>query len=224
VSAIVRMRAASFTYAGTRVPALADLTLDIAPGEVVAVAGPAGSGTTTFLLVAGGFAPRVTGGALTGERAIAAVRPAVVFATPWTQLTGLCHTVRSEVAFGPAGHGLPRGRVLSATERAMAQLGIGHLAERDPSTLSGGELQRVIVASALALEPDLLVLDDPAAELDPAGADSLYVLLAEVAASGAAVLVATPDLGRAARVATRALKLEQGRIAADGAPAVVLAP
>lgn len=223
MSAVVRMREVSFAYAGAGAPALEDVTLEIARGEVVAVAGPAGSGTTTFLLVAGGFAPRVTGGALAGEREIGAERPALVFATPWTQLTGLCQTVRAEVAFGPAGHGLPRERVLAAADRAMAQLGVSHLAERDPGTLSGGELQRVVVASALALGPDLLVLDDPAAELDPAGADSLYELLPEVAAGGAAVLVATPDTERAGRVATRALALERGRIVADGPPAVVLA-
>ncbi len=223
MSAVVRLRRASFTYAGGERPALADVTLDVAKGEVVAVAGAPGSGTTTLLLVAAGFAPRLTGGALAGERAVGAVRPGIVFATPWTQLTGLCHTVRAEVAFGPASHGWERGRVLALAEWAMERLGVTQLAERDPATLSGGELQRVIVASSLALEPDLLVLDDPAAELDPAAADDLYALLPELAAAGAAVLLATPDGVRATRVATRALRMAQGRIAADGAPAEVLA-
>jgi energy-coupling factor transporter ATP-binding protein EcfA2 len=220
---LVRLEGASFTYAGARDPSLRDLTLDVRAGELVAVAGRAGSGTTTLLLVAGGYAPRVVAGTLTGERTLAARRTAIVFATPWTQLTGLCHTVRAEVAFGPASHGLPREAVLAAAERAMRQVRVVHLTDRDPASLSGGELQRVIVASALALEPDLLVLDDPAAELDPAAADALYRLLRELAEAGAAVLVATPDTERVAAVATRALLLERGRLLRDGTPAEVLA-
>lgn len=219
----VRLAGACFAYAGAREPSLRDVTLDVRAGELVALAGPAGAGTTTLLLVAGGYAPRVVAGTLTGERTIVAVRPAIVFATPWTQLTGLCQTVRAEVAFGPASHGRAREAVLAAAERAMRQAQVDHLADRDPATLSGGELQRVIVASALALEPDLLVLDDPAAELDPAAADALYALLREVTSAGAAVLVATPDVERIARVATRALLLQGGRITQDGPPAAVLA-
>jgi len=219
---LVRLAGAGFTYAGADAPALRDLSCEVRAGELVALAGPAGAGTTTLLLVAGGYAPRVVAGRLTGERVIAAQRPAVVFATPWTQLTGLCHTVLAEVAFGPASHGRPREAVLAAADAAMRRVRVGHLADRDPATLSGGELQRVIVASALALEPDLLVLDDPAAELDPEAADALYVMLREVAEAGAAVIVATPDVERVATVATRALLLEQGRIVRDGAPAGVL--
>jgi iron complex transport system ATP-binding protein len=106
--------------------------------------------------------------------------------------------------------------------RQLGRLGAAHLAERDPATLSGGELQRVIVASALALEPDLLLLDDPAAELDPAAADALYGLLRDVAHEGAAVLVATPDAERAARAASRGIRLEAGRVVADGPAAEIL--
>lgn len=220
---IVRLRGGSFTYPGASAPALHDLDLELRRGEVTAVTGPIGAGTTTLLLVAAGFAPRLTGGTLEGERESLVVRPGIVFATPWTQLTGLCHTVQAEVAFGSASHGRPREHVLAVADRVMRQAQVDHLADRDPNTLSGGELQRVIVASALALEPDLLVLDDPAAELDPAAADALYALLREVAEAGAAVLVATPDLERAARVATRALRLEQGRVVKDGTPSEVLA-
>jgi len=220
VKPVVRLGGASFSYPGAAVPALRDVSIEIRRGELALVTGPVGAGTTTLLLVAAGFAPRLTGGTLSGERDLLAARPGVVFATPWTQLTGLTHTVRGEVAFGPAAHGLPRADVLEAAERAMADLGIAHLAARDPATLSGGELQRVVVAAALALEPDLLVLDDPAAELDPAAADALYARLGRFAAGGAAVLLATPDPGPVAAIAARMLALEAGRIVRDGPPAV----
>ncbi len=213
----------TFTYPGAERAALRGVTLEIGAGEIVAVAGAAGAGASTLLLVATGLAPRLVGGTLAGRRTIGAQRCGIVFARPWTQLTGLCSTVRDEVAFGPASYGAPREAVLAAAARAMARLSITGLAERDPAHLSGGELQRTVVASVLALEPDLLALDDPAAELDPEAADALYALLPELAREGLAVLVATPDVERAARVATRALRLEDGRIAGDGRPAEVLA-
>jgi len=219
---LVRLEGATFCFSGADEPALDSVTVAFARGEVVLLAGAPGAGTTTLLLVAGGFAPRLVGGTLGGAVCSDARRPAIVFATPWTQLTGLCHTVLAEVAFAPAGAGLPREEVRDAAERSLERMGALHLAARDPATLSGGELQRVIVAAALAMDPDILLLDDPAAELDPAGADDLYALLPRLAAAGAAVLVATPDRERAARAASRALALEAGRVVADGPPAAVL--
>jgi energy-coupling factor transporter ATP-binding protein EcfA2 len=223
VSVLLRFDACSYRYPGVDRPALAGVTLEVGRGEVVAVVGDVGAGTSTLLLVAGGYAPRLLGGVLEGTRASAALRPAIVFATPWTQLTGLYQTVRGEVAFGPASFGWTRERVLARVGEALAQLGAADLAGRDPVTLSGGELQRVIVAGALAMEPDLLLLDDPAAEFDPSGADALYALLPRLAATGVTVLVATPDLDRVARVASRAVRLDAGRIVGDGSPAEVLA-
>jgi energy-coupling factor transporter ATP-binding protein EcfA2 len=181
-----------------------------------------GAGTSTLLLVAGGFAPRLTGGALAGARRADAARVGIVFATPWTQLTGLASTVRAEAAFGPASLGWPREEIGALVDRALRDLGVAHLVGRDPATLSGGELQRVVVASVLAMEPELLVLDDPAAELDPAGADALYELLPAIAGRGAAVLVATPDVERLVRAAGRVVVLEEGRVAREGPPAAVL--
>ena len=222
MSPVLAMRLVSYRYAGADSPALAELDFEVNGGELIAVTGPVGAGSSTLLMVAGGYAPRLIGGELGGERLLAAERPAIVFATPWTQITGLCRSVFAEVAFGPASLGWPEPLVRSAARDALAWMGITHLAERDPAQLSGGEMQRVVVASALAMGPDLLLLDDPAAELDPLAANSLYELLGRLAGRGAAIMVATPDLDRARRVATRALRLETGRVVADGPAAQVL--
>ena len=219
---LVFLDGVAFSYPGAPEPALDGVSLTVEAGSVVGVSGPAGAGASTLLLVAGGFAPRLTGGTLTGKRVIATERVGIVFATPWTQLTGLASTVLGEVAFGPASLGRPREAVLGAARRAMRNLGVAHLSDRDPAALSGGELQRVVAAAVLAMEPELLVLDDPAAELDPAGADALYALLPEIAAGGAGVLVATPDSERLARVARWVVVLEGGRVAREGAPGAVL--
>lgn len=222
MSAVAVLDRVSFTYPGMPRPALRDVSVSLEAGAVTGVTGPVGAGSSTLLLVAGGFAPRLTGGTLSGTRRLATERVGIVFATPWTQLTGLCATVRSEVGFGPASLGLARDDVVGLVEDALRGLGVAHLAGRDPATLSGGELQRVVVASVLAMRPQLLVLDDPAAELDPAGADALYALLPALARSGVAVVVATPDAERLARSADRVLVLEEGRVARDGPPAGVL--
>lgn len=222
MKALVALERVTFTYPGASRPALADVSLEIAAGDVIAVTGESGAGASTLLLVATGFAPRVVGGTLAGKRRVAARRCGVVFARPWTQLTGLCSTVRDEVAFGPASLGLPREAVLAAARHAMETLRIEQLAGREPSQLSGGELQRVVVAAALAMEPDVLALDDPAAELDPEAADALYAVLPVIAAAGTGVLLATPDSDRAGRVATRAVALASGRIVVEGAPREVL--
>ncbi len=219
---LVTLEGVTFTYPGARRPALSEVSLALDAGDVVAAAGAAGAGTSTLLLVATGFAPRVVGGTLAGTRRIAARHCGIVFSRPWTQLTGLCSTVRDEVAFGPASYGVPRAEALAAAERAMATLGVAHLAARDPARLSGDELQRVVVAAALAMAPEVVALDDAAAELDPEGADALFAALPAIAAAGTAVLLATPDQDRAARVATRALALEGGRVVAVGAPSAVL--
>jgi energy-coupling factor transporter ATP-binding protein EcfA2 len=195
------------------------------------VVGALGSGASTLLLVASGLAPGATGGTLTGAvrilgyetgRAALAGRVGVAFATPWTQVGGMAVTVRDDVGVGRGNIGRPAAPVRAAAAAAMERLGITHLAQREPGALSGGELQRVVLAAVLAMEPELLVLDDPAAELDPEGADAVYALIAEHAAGGGTVMVATADLDRVAAVAHRVVVLERGRIALVGPAEPVL--
>ncbi len=213
----------SFWYPATERPALTDVSLTVTPGEVVALVGSVGAGASTLLLVAAGLAPRVIGGRLTGtlERETAS---AIVLPTPWTQVSGMAFTVRDEVAFGPANLGWPIERIWQAVDRAMARLQVGALAARDPATLSGGELQRVILAGALAMEPGLLLLDEPTAELDPSGAQDCWRLLRTLAREdGASVVVATSDLDAVPLFADRVVWLEQGRVGRAGPPPEVLA-
>jgi energy-coupling factor transporter ATP-binding protein EcfA2 len=211
----------SFWYPATERPALADVSLTVAPGEIVALVGSVGAGASTLLLVAADLAPRVTGGRIAGsvERASAAI----VLPTPWTQVSGMAFTVRDEVAFGPANLGRPVERIWPVVDRAMARLGVAALAARDPATLSGGELERVILAGALAMESALLLLDEPTADLDPAGARECWDLLRSLAREdGTAIVVATSDLDAVPALADRVLWLDRGRVRRAGPPAEVL--
>ena len=216
----------SFWYPASDRPALRDVSLRVRRGEIVALVGNVGAGCSTLLGVAAGLAPRVTGGRLAGTVAFAGSGAGgggrvLLLPAPWTQLSGMGATVRDEVAFGPANLGWPLARIRGAAERAMAAAAVAHLAERDPLTLSGGELQRVMLAGVLAMEPALLLLDEPTAELDGDGAATLWALVREKAARGAAVMVATSDLDTVPDVAHRVVWLGGGSVRADAAPGVV---
>jgi energy-coupling factor transporter ATP-binding protein EcfA2 len=224
----------SFSYPASSQRALDSVTTTIVSGRVTLLTGPLGAGASTALLVASGIAPRVIGGTLRGKVSVLGADPASVagrralagrvgllLSTPWTQLSGMAPTVADEVAFGPANLGWERDRIMAAVDRAMDRVGARHLADRDPSSLSGGELQRVMIAALVALDPQVYLLDEPALELDPAGADMLYQLLPELARR-ATVLVASTDVDRAVEVADAVMLLDRGRCIAQGSPDAVL--
>ncbi len=216
----------SFWYPASDRPALRDVSLRVGRGEIVALVGNVGAGCSTLLSVAAGLAPRVTGGRLEGTVAFAGSRTGgggrvLLLPVPWTQLSGMGASVRDEVAFGPANLGWPLARIRAAAERAMAGAAVAHLADRDPLTLSGGELQRVMLAGVLAMEPALLLLDEPTADLDGEGAAALWALVRDEAGRGAAVIVATTDLDAVPDVAHRVVWLADGRVRADATPTSV---
>jgi energy-coupling factor transport system ATP-binding protein len=208
---------ASFWYPATGSPALRDVSLEVAPGEVVALVGALGAGASTLLLVAGDLAPRVTGGRLEGTVA-RRDRSGIVLPTPWTQLSGMAFTVWDEVAFGPANLGWPAHEISRQVDRAVERLELAPLASRDPATLSGGELQRVIIAAILAMDPGLVLFDEPAAELDAEGARTLWRLIRVLAKEGKGILLATSALDALPEVADRVVWLEHGAVRAVGTP------
>jgi energy-coupling factor transporter ATP-binding protein EcfA2 len=216
----------SFWYPATDTPALTDVSLTVAAGEVVALVGTVGAGASTLLLVAADLAPRVVGGRIEGRVHVEAqgaheAGRGIVLPAPWAQLSGMAFTVWDEVAFGPANLGWPRGDIARHVDRALTRLEITALAARDPGTLSGGELQRVIIAGILAMDPGVLLLDEPAAELDPAGARLLWRLVRTLAADGTAVVVATSDLDAVPELADRVVWLEGGRAVKTGPPTLL---
>jgi energy-coupling factor transporter ATP-binding protein EcfA2 len=235
-AAVVSLRDVGFRHPGAERPALDGVSLDFDAGRVHWLFGRLGAGCSTLLQVAAGLAPGHTGGELAGgvevigrdprqpeaRRALAG-RIAYVTAVPGLQLSGVAATVFEEVAFAPANLGWPIERIRAAAAAALARFDAAHLADRDPATLSGGELQRVVLASMLALMPDLWLADEPASELDPTGRLRCYQVLREEAARGAAVVVASEDADGMVDTADRLVILAEGRVAADGAPRDLLA-
>jgi energy-coupling factor transporter ATP-binding protein EcfA2 len=228
------LEAVSYLYAGTRRPSLRDVSLTLPDAEVVGVAGASEAGKTTLCLVASGLAPRTVGGTLRGRMLLdgqdaaslpihqLAGRVGIAFASPATQLSGVATTVFEEVAFGPMNMGLPRDEILQRTHDALAVLRIESLAARDPARLSGGQQQLVAIAGLLVLRPGLLVLDEPTAQLDPAGSRLVADALARLAADGASILVAEQKTDLLAAICQRVVVLADGAIALEGATAEVL--
>jgi energy-coupling factor transport system ATP-binding protein len=211
-------------YPGRREPVLVDVDLAVAPGERVGVTGRTGAGKSTLALVAGGFIPRVVRAKLEGTAIVVGVDAAdpdagskllghagIVFSTPANQLSASKPTVREELAFGLENLALPREGMDARIDATLSRLGIAHLADREPFALSGGEQQRVAIATIVTMGTSVLILDEPTAQLDPAGTSEVAALLAELAAGGTAILCVEHDpamLGTMDRVVV----LDAGRV------------
>jgi len=208
----------SFSYPGEH-EALRDVTLELEPGEVVALLGPSGGGKSTLLRALAGLVPHFHGGRFAGRVEVGGldtrrVRPAdlagtvaTLFQDPEDQ--AVFTRVAAEVQFGLENLGTPPPEIVPRAEEALAAVGALHLAERPVAELSGGELQRVCLASTLALRPRLLLLDEPTSQLDPEGAVAAIELARD---SGAAVVVSEQRPERVLEAADRVLFLAGGRL------------
>lgn len=229
-----RIEGLAVRYPGKKAPSLEGVTLAVAAGERVGVAGRTGAGKSTLALAAAGFIPRVVRAKLVGRVEIEGVgtataapdallgRVGIVFSTPANQLSASKLTVREELAFGLENLGVPRAEMDPRIDATLARLGIAHLADREPFALSGGEQQRVAIASIVAMGTSVLVLDEPTAQLDPAGTDAVADLLQELTRGGAAVLCAEHDPSVLGRM-DRCLVLDGGQTIALDVPGTALA-
>ena len=217
------LRIHSVAYSG-RV-ALRDIALDVSRGEIVGIAGHVGAGKTTLALAAAGLLGRSLPAAIDGTivHPLASSPPAAfVFANPSTQLTELGETVEEEVAVGPENQALAAPLIRARVDGALALANASSLSLRLPRELSGGELQRVALASALALDAPLLVLDEPTAQLDPEAAGQFADALRLLRNAGVAILIVEQNLELLAALADRVLVLADGAVLASGEPREVL--
>ncbi|MFF5146172.1 energy-coupling factor ABC transporter ATP-binding protein [Streptomyces sp. NPDC013157] len=205
--------------------ALFGVDFSVARGERVALLGPNGAGKTTLVLhlngiLGGGTGTVTVAGLPVGRRHMAEIRRRVgiVFQDPDDQL--FMPTVREDVAFGPAVAGLKGAKLEARVRTALDRVGMAGFAERPPHHLSFGQRRRVAVATVLAMEPEILVLDEPSSNLDPASRRELADILRSLDVT---VLMVTHDLPYALELCPRSLVLSDGTIAADGPTAELLA-
>jgi len=218
----VEVRGLAFAYPDGR-QALYGVDLVVQPGERVALLGPNGAGKTTLVLHLNGILGPVSGGTGTGTVRIAGLeltrehlagvrqRVGLVFQDPDDQL--FMPTVRDDVAFGPANAGRGGDELAGGVGEALEGVGRLEHADRPPPHLSFGQRRRVAVATVLAMRPDVLVLDEPSSNLDPASRRELADILTGLDVT---VLMVTHDLPYALQLCPRSVLLDDGRVVADG--------
>jgi cobalt/nickel transport system ATP-binding protein len=230
---LMRCRDLSYAYV-ERFPALDEVSFDIRRGEKVALLGANGCGKSTLLKILDGlifpdsgtfeaFGQPVTEDNLEDEQFSMGFRSRVGFIFQNSDAQVFSPTVREEIAFGPLQMGWGRTKVEHRIEDVLGMLDIADLAERAPFQLSGGEKKRVAIASVLAMNPEVLLFDEPTAALDPRTQQWLVELIVELNRAGKTVVMATHDLDVLEVVADRCLVFsEDHRLVAEGTPREVL--
>ncbi|MGB7448217.1 MAG: ABC transporter ATP-binding protein [Ornithinimicrobium sp.] len=215
-SAVIDVRGLAYAYPDGR-QALYGVNLVVQRGERVALLGPNGAGKTTLVLHLNGILMAGAGSVTISGRPVTKAslpevrrRVGVVFQDPDDQL--FMPTVRADVAFGPQNLGLRGAELDRRVQQALSMVGMEDVADRPPHHLSFGQRRRVAVATVLAMEPDVLVLDEPSSNLDPASRRELAEIVRSL---GLTTLMVTHDLPYAAELCERSVILSDGVVAAD---------
>ena len=229
---IFQLRDVLFKY--ETVAAIDGISLDIQAGKRIALLGANGSGKSTLLRLLDALSFPVSGSIsfqgqpLTEERFAGDQfafdfhrRVGLVFQNPDVQLFN--PTVFDEVAFGPLQLHWPKSEIVARVNAMLDSMEIAHLRDRPPHRLSGGEKKRVALASVLVLDPEVLLLDEPTAALDPRSQSQIIDLLIGWGEGGKTVITATHDLGLVEDIADHCVILQAGKVAAEGNPAELLA-
>lgn len=226
-------RGVRYRYPDTTRDVLNDIDLVVEAGEWVGIVGPTNAGKSTLCYAAMGLATEFFAGRLHGEITVLGTsirrekvidrsrRVGMLFQNPFTQISGARERVDDEVAFGPENHGLPPDEVRARVAQALDQVGLTAFAGRHPLDLSGGQLQRLALAGLLAMRPELLLLDEPTSQLDPAGTKALFEVLSRLHRDGVTIVMVEQKLEAIAQLCDRVVAMDRGRILVDGQPAPV---
>jgi len=218
----------TFAYPTADKIALDNISLQIRRGEFVGIIGPNNAGKSSLFFALTSVIPHLFQGQMAGhvrildkettETSVSETASSIAFVmqNPESQLSGVCFTVREEVAFILENQGVARDEMLRRVENALSITGITDLADRSPSHLSGGQLQKVVLASALVCDAPILVLDEPTTFLDPMGIRQLYDILRQLKDAGKTIVLADQRLEYIAQYTDRIIALHQGKKVLDG--------
>ena len=214
--------------------ALKNINIEIKKGEFWAIIGKNGSGKTTLCNMLRRFVPDFYKGELTGTITLEdkelkdysqkelVQKIGFVFQNPFTQISGVKDTVFDEIAYGLENLGLYKEEIISRVEKILKLLEIEKLRDRNPYDLSGGQKQRVALASIIAMDPDILVIDEPTSQLDPKGTEDIFKIINLMANEGKTIILVEHKLELIAEYAQNILVLDEGEIILSGKAEEVL--
>ena len=213
---------------------LQNINIEIKKGEFWAVIGKNGSGKTTLCNILRRFVPDFYKGELTGKITLEGKelkdysqkeivqKIGFVFQNPFTQISGVKNTVFEEIAYGLENLGIERETIISEVEKILKLLEIEKLRDKNPYNLSGGQKQRVALASIIAMNPDILVIDEPTSQLDPKGTEDIFKIINLMANEGKTIILVEHKLELIAEYAQNILVLDKGEIILSGKAEEVL--
>lgn len=222
----IKIRNLGFSYSQT--PILKDISLEIKDGEFVGIVGGTGTGKTTFALCLNGIIPNLVNGKFSGEVEVSgkntkhfrvfdlAKSVGLVFQDPDYQIFSV--TVGDEISFGLENMGLGKDEVNKRAEKALDALGIADMMNKETFALSLGQKQKVCIASVLAMDPEIIVLDEPTSQLDFRGSKEIYEILDDLNRKGKTVVVIEHKTDWLLKHADRILVLDKGNFVLDGKP------
>ncbi|MCA0293842.1 MAG: energy-coupling factor ABC transporter ATP-binding protein [Actinobacteria bacterium] len=223
-----------FTYAYADTPALKGVTLTLEQGMLHGIVGLNSSGKTTLCGLLRGIVPSFHHGELTGRTTILgreladwnpdelATTIGCVFDNPFTQISGIRDTVFEEIAFGLENLGVAREDIITRVIQVIEQLGIEALAEKNPNELSGGQRQKVAFASIIAMDSDVIVIDEPTSQLDPEASEAVFEIIAGLKKLGKSIVLVEHKIDLVAEYADTVTVLHEGRVALTGTTREVL--
>ena len=231
--AIIETKNLTYTYPGVTNPSISDVSIKVEKGEFVLITGPSGCGKTTLCRCFNGLIPHFYQGELKGEITVAemdttkhqthemAKSVGLVFQNPENQLFAL--SVEKDVAFGLENLGVPREEMRKRVEWALKLTDIYDLRERSPHEVSGGQQQRVAIAAVLAMQPEIIVLDEPTSFLDPLSAEKIFDVIHELNKKlGITVVLVEHRLDLTAKYADHIIIMDEGKVCFDGNPREIL--
>jgi len=221
---IIRVEGLKYKYPHTDKLALDDLTFDIKKGEFIGIVGKNTAGKSTLCYALTGLVPHFFKGAYGGQVYVddleilksdisdISLKAGLVFENPFSQMTGSKYTVAEEIAFGLENMGVDREEMITRINESLLLLDIEHIKDKNPFSLSGGQMQRLAIASVIAMRPDVLILDEPTSQLDPQGTEEVFKVVEKLTKEGITIIMAEHKIEKIAQYSDRVMLLHNGRL------------
>lgn len=219
-----------YRYPLTKELALKDISFEVEEGEFISIIGRNSAGKSTLCQALVGLVPHFYKGAYGGKVTVDGIeagkadisrlvsKVGIVFQNPFTQVTGSKLTVYEEIAFGLENLGIPRKEMIERIDYSLELLDIYRFKDRNPFELSGGQMQRMAIASIIAMRPEIIVLDEPTSQLDPQGSEEVFKAIQSLSREGMTIVLVEHKMEKVAKYSGRVMLLDQGELVAFDTP------